>query len=217
MEFVDVRGVTRLFGGRAVLRGVTTRFARGTLTSVEGPNGAGKSTLLAVLGGSLAPTAGAVAYGLPEPDPDGVRRELGWLGHESHTYRDLTARENIALAASLRGIDPQEGFSRVAGSLGIAEFADQSVGTLSRGQRQRVALARAVVHAPSLILLDEPLTGLDAESVARFTCWVRAERDRGSIVVIVNHLAGYSEEVQARRLRLERGKIVLDAAGSRAR
>ncbi|HVW26377.1 MAG TPA: ABC transporter ATP-binding protein [Polyangiaceae bacterium] len=212
IEAVDVRGVSRAFGGRPVLRGVTTRFERGTATFVEGPNGAGKSTLLGVIGTTLAPTSGSVRY---EPVGDSVaevRRELGWLSHDVRMYRELTGRENIELTARLHGEDAKEAFSAVARRLGLDEFADQPVATLSRGQRQRVALARVLVHRPSLLLLDEPLTGLDVDSANRLATVIAEERSSGTIVVVVSHTEGFPERVGGRRLRLERGRIVRDAA-----
>jgi heme exporter protein A len=190
---------------------VTTRFARGTITFVEGPNGAGKSTLLGVLGTAIAPTSGTVTYAPLGGSPEEVRAELGWVAHDSRAYRELSGRENVALSARLRGVDPDAGFARVSERLGLEDFADQPVQTLSRGQKQRVAIARAVVHEPSLLLLDEPLTGLDTETAERVARWLEAERERGAIVIVVSHVAGFPERVGGRRLRLERGRIVLDA------
>jgi heme exporter protein A len=194
-----------------VLRGVTTRFERGTVTFVEGPNGAGKSTLLGVVGTTLSPTSGTVRFEPLGDSLEAVRRELGWLSHEGRMYRELTGRENVELAARLQGESSVDAFSVVASRLGLEDFADQPVATLSRGQRQRVALARVLVHRPSLLLLDEPLTGLDAESAERLASVIGEERSNGTIVVVVSHTAGFPERVGGRRIRLERGRIVRDA------
>ncbi|HEX3597732.1 MAG TPA: ABC transporter ATP-binding protein [Polyangiaceae bacterium] len=212
IDAVDVRGVTRAFGGRPVLRGVTTRFERGTVTFVEGPNGAGKSTLLGVLGTALSPTSGTVRFEPIGDSVEDVRRELGWLSHEGRMYRELTGRENIELAARLQGVASTSAFAGVSSRLGLDDFADQPVATLSRGQRQRVALARALVHEPSLLLLDEPLTGLDVESADRLAKVISEERTRGSIVIVVSHTTGFPERIGGRRIRLERGRIVKDIA-----
>jgi heme exporter protein A len=216
IESVEVRGVSRIWSGRTVLRGVSTRFEGGTITFIEGPNGAGKSTLLGVIGTTLMPTAGVVEYPPLGDELEAVRAELGWVAHESRAYRDLTARENVHLAAELRGLDVRAAFERLEGPLGLRGFAEQPVGTLSRGQRQRVALARALVHEPSVILLDEPLTGLDAESCERVASLFEGERARGAILIVVNHVAGFAERMNARRLRLEKGRIaeIANAAGS---
>ena len=208
VERIEVRGVTRVYGGRAVLRGVTTTLSAGTATVIEGPNGAGKSTLLGVLGTLVPPTAGRVTYEPLGDDSRRVRGEIGWLAHESRTYRELTARENIALAARLSGVDPVREFARVEELLALGPFADQPVATLSRGQRQRIALARAVVHSPSVLLLDEPLTGLDPDSAERVEGLVAREIAGGTIVVVVSHSAGFAERLGARVLRLEAGRVV---------
>jgi heme exporter protein A len=180
------------------------------VTFVEGPNGAGKSTLLGILGTTLSPTSGTVRFEPLSDSLDAVRRELGWLAHDGRMYRELTGRENVQLAARLHGVAPEEAFTAVAARLGLDEFADQPVATLSRGQRQRVALARALVHGPSLVLLDEPLTGLDSESADRLARVIVEERDKSSIVVVVSHTAGFPERVGGRRIRLERGRLVRD-------
>lgn len=197
--------MTRLFGATAALRGVTCQFDAGTATFVEGPNGAGKSTLLAIVGTVLRPTSGTVTYGSGLSRGE-ARRHIGWVGHESHCYRELTGRENVALAASLLGLE--SGAVAVACERVRAErFYDQPVGSLSRGQKQRVALARALVGAPSVLLLDEPLTGLDPETVQHFDNVLSEERDRGAIVVVVSHTSGWAERLGARRVRIERGRV----------
>jgi heme exporter protein A len=207
VERIEVRAVTCILGGRTVLRRVSARFDRGTITFVEGSNGAGKSTLLGVIGTLLRPTSGFVAYEpLPE-SPEDIRSQLGWLGHDARVYRDLTSRENVDLAARLSGIDPVKGWARVASRLGIEALADQAVATLSRGQKQRVALARALVHEPSLVLLDEPATGLDVDGSERVERLLVEERDRGAIVIVVSHAAGAAERVSGRRLKLDRGRL----------
>jgi ABC-type multidrug transport system ATPase subunit len=208
VDAIEVRGVSRVFRGRPVLRGVSARFERGSITFIEGPNGAGKSTLLAILAAGLAPTAGTVEYAPLGGSATVARREAGWLAHEPRAYRDLTARENVVLAARLRGADPDAAYSRVSSALALDAFADQAIGTLSRGQKQRVALGRVLVHSPSVLLLDEPLTGLDAESVRRCAELFGAERDRGTILVVVSHVEGFPERVGGARLRLENGRVV---------
>jgi heme exporter protein A len=189
---------------------VTTRFDKGTITCIEGPNGAGKSTLLGILGTAVLPTAGRVTYAPFGDDRNLVRAELGWLAHDLRTYRELSGRENIELAARLSGCDVASAYARVESSLGLSDFAKQPVGTLSRGQKQRIALARALVHDPSLILLDEPMTGLDPDSASRVVQLLAEERKRGAIVVLVSHDAGLPERIGSRRLRLERGRVVRD-------
>jgi len=207
VERIEVRGLSRLYGGRAALRGVSAVFAGGRVTCLEGPNGAGKSTLLGVVGTRITPTSGTVTYGVLGQDVRAARAEIGWLGHEGRAYADLTGRENVALAARLHGVAVDEAVAAVSERLGLGEFLDRAYGVLSRGQRQRVALARALVHGPSVLLLDEPMTGLDRESAARVTGIVADEAARGAVVVVVSHDAGFADTLGAVRFRLERGRV----------
>jgi ABC-type multidrug transport system ATPase subunit len=208
IEHIEVRGVTRLFGTTPALRAVNARFDAGTITFLEGPNGAGKSTLLAVIGTVLAPTSGEVTYHPLGSDLELVRPHIGWVAHESLCYRELSARQNVELAARVYGVDSRDAWQRVAKRVGAEALADRRVGTLSRGQRQRVALARALVHDPALLLLDEPWSGLDRASAEHLQQALLEERARGALVIVVNHTDGLAERIGARCVRLESGRIV---------
>jgi heme exporter protein A len=213
IERIVVEGVTRTFGAVAALRGVNAELRAGELVALEGPNGAGKSTLLAVLATVIRPTFGRVSYEPLGDDVDAVRPELGWVAHESLLYRELSGRENVEFAARLYGVAEGVAIERAWNRVEAAAFIDRRVATLSRGQRQRVALARALVHSPSVLLLDEPWTGLDAASAALLERELVAERERGTLVVVVTHAADQAERIGARRLRLEGGRVVPANAG----
>jgi len=206
IEYIEVRQVTRLFGATPALRAVSARFDVATLTLLEGPNGAGKSTLLAILGTVLKPTSGTLDYHPLGGDPERVRQHIGWVSHESLCYRELSARQNVELAARFQGVPVAGAWERVAARVGAESLAERAVGTLSRGQRQRVALARALVHDPAILLLDEPWSGLDRASSSNLEKVVMAERDRGALVIVVNHQEGLAERLGARVLRLENGR-----------
>ena len=205
---IRVEGVTKLFGSTAALRGVSAVFEAGSISFLEGGNGAGKSTLLAIMGTVLKASRGVVQYGELGLDRRMVRAQLGWVAHDSHCYRDLTAQENVALAARMYGMEPSAAWSSVASRLDIVGFANRRVGTLSRGQKQRVAIARALVHRPGVLLMDEPWSGLDQRACSRLVELLGEERDRGAIVIAVSHVAEHAARLGARRLRLERGVIL---------
>jgi ABC-type multidrug transport system ATPase subunit len=208
IEHIEVRSVTRLFGSTPALRAVSTRFEAGTITFLEGPNGAGKSTLLAVIGTVLSPTSGDVVYAPIGSDLELVRPHIGWVAHDSLCYRELSARQNVELAARVYGVAIEGAWERVAKRVGAESLADRRVGTLSRGQRQRVALARALVHDPALLLLDEPWSGLDRASAEHLQQALLEERARGALVIVVNHADGLAERLGARCVRLENGRVV---------
>ena len=206
VERVEVRNVTRLFGSTVALRGISARFESGGIAFLEGPNGAGKSTLLAVIGTILRPSSGSVEFVPVGGAADVRRRHIGWLSHDSHCYRELTARQNVEHAAGLPGVDGAEGWRRAAERVGALGLAERTFGTLSRGQQQRVALARALVHSPSVLLLDEPWSGLDVNSGARLEQVLREEQERGAVVIVVSHSPELAERLATQRVRLERGR-----------
>lgn len=202
---VVVQGVTRSFGTTVALRGIDATFSSGEITTLEGHNGSGKSTLLAIVGTLLPPTGGRVAYDNDYDVTARIRREIGWVSHETHCYPDLSAEQNVMLAASLYGVDGASAWARAKERFAMGGHTP--VRQLSRGQRQRVALARALVHEPSVLLLDEPTTGLDPEGVERLLTAVNEEVSRGCIVVLVTHDAAVAERVATKRLYLERGRV----------
>jgi heme exporter protein A len=188
--------------------GVSARFESGRITVVRGPNGSGKSTLLGIVGTLVKPTSGEVDHGALGQSRAEVRSALGWVGHESLCYPDLSGRRNIELAARLYGVDERDAFERAQARFDLAAFADRPLRTYSRGQRQRIALARGLVHKPALLLLDEPATGLDAASTDRLRQVVREEAQRGAIVVIVTHEDRLTVGLEVGVLMLERGRRV---------
>ena len=181
-------------------------FSAGTITTLRGPNGSGKSTLLTIVGTLTKPTAGRIDHGDLGPGTLAVRASLGWVGHESLCYPDLSGRENIELAASLHGCPPGRAFAVAAERFDLHVFADRPVRTCSRGQRQRIALARALVQTPRLLLLDEPTTGLDAAAMQRLAIVLREEAGRGATVVLSTHDDAFAANLGGDVVTLDRGR-----------
>jgi ABC-type multidrug transport system ATPase subunit len=204
---VELRSVTKTYGPVRALVGASARFEPGRVAVVMGPNGSGKSTLLAVVGTLARITSGSVSHGDLGKTRGEVRSKLGWVGHESQCYPELTGRENIELAARLRGLDGAEAYARAVERFELGAYADRPVRTYSRGQRPRVALARALVHRPSLVLLDEPTTGLDASSAEKLRGVVREEARGGAIVVVVTHDDPFASSVADDGFRVDRGRV----------
>ena len=209
LRSVVARELTKLFGATPALRGASLELRPGEITLLAGPNGAGKSTLLNILGTQLKPTRGSVTY----IDARGrhlnrsqVRSQLGWVSHASQCYAELTGRQNVELAAELQGV-PKTEYRVLAERLALGRFAERAVSTLSRGQTQRVALARALIHRPSLLLLDEPWTGLDKKSGELLEKIVREERERGALIAIVSHEKDLAERLDARKVTVVQGRV----------
>jgi heme exporter protein A len=152
---IRARGVERRFGRKRVLHDLDLDVAAGESLLVTGPNGSGKSTLLALCAGLLVPTAG-------ELDVAVERGRIGYLAHEPLLYRELTAVENLDLFGRLYRVqERRERIGMLLERFGLWDARGERVGSFSRGMVQRLALCRTILHAPDLLLLDEPYAGLD--------------------------------------------------------
>jgi heme exporter protein A len=220
---VESRRLRVLLGDQAALRGVDLVVRAGTRVALVGPNGAGKSTFLRVLAGLVRPTSGEVCVEgrSLRLDPWHVRRAVGMVGHQSMLHPDLTARENLLVYARLYGLDKVAGRADAAiEGVGLQSRRDSRVSTLSRGMVQRLALARALLHEPSILLLDEAETGLDAGAHDLLVTALGA----GRTVIFASHDLGYVREVADEVVFLSNGRVVgrceahaTDAAGLRER
>jgi heme exporter protein A len=159
---LELEGLTRRYGEREALAGVSLSLSEGQTLVVLGPNGAGKTTLLRVLATLLRPHAGEVrVLGSRLPgEAWAVRGRIGLLGHEPLLYRELSASENLRYHARLHGVAAAR-VEELLGAVGMSARVREPVRTLSRGMVQRVAIARALLHDPQLLLLDEPRANLD--------------------------------------------------------
>jgi heme exporter protein A len=169
--------------------GVDLSVRAGECVALFGPNGAGKTTLIRLIAGLLKPTAGSVhVRGRSVRDDGSARSQVGLISHQTMLYHALTARENVEFAARMYGMsDPRSAATRALERMRIVDRSDSSVRALSRGLQQRVSIARAIVHEPSVVLLDEPYTGLDAAGGAALTDMLRALRRGGAALVLVTH------------------------------
>ncbi|MFI5306053.1 MAG: ABC transporter ATP-binding protein [Polyangiales bacterium] len=206
---IEVRDLVKLYGPTRALAGVQLELRAGQITAIEGPNGSGKSTLLDVLSLLSRPSRGELRFGQHDPRrAPGLRARIGLVAHAAMVYPDLTGEENLLLTAKLYGLTTGAATERgLAQRFELGPFMQRPARTYSRGQLQRLSLARALVHAPRLLLLDEPSTGLDARGVERLSEAMREERARGAIVVLVTHDAALASDVSDTRVRLERGRV----------
>ena len=210
---VALEGVGRAYGERVALRDVSFTLPAGATVAVFGANGAGKTTLLRILAGLLRPHAGrACVLGAELPrEAYRARGRIGLLGHEPMLYRDLTVRENLRFHARLHGIADGRAEELVE-RVGLAARADEPLRTLSRGMAQRAAICRTVLHAPELLLLDEPLANLDPGGAAAVAPLIG--RGAGPARVLISHDAeqGLAEADHVLGLRGGRQAIWAPAA-----
>jgi heme exporter protein A len=216
-DIVEARGLVKVYGPTRALVGVDARFEAGVVTVVEGPNGSGKSTLLGILAQLVRPTRGEVRYGDRTRGGVELRGSIGVLAHAAMIYPDLSGLENLTLYARLHEVpDARARIEALLERFEIGRFRDRPARTYSRGQLQRIALARALLHEPTLLLLDEPSTGLDVRGVERLVRAVEEERKRGAIVVLVTHDTSLADCLAQRRIRLERGRVAERTGEARA-
>lgn len=213
MNALSVRGLTVRFGERTVLDGVSLDVERSELVVVMGPSGCGKSTLLRAIAG-LEPIAGGIIC-LNDRDATMLRphqRNIGFVFQDLALFPHLNVGENIAYGLRRRGMKAHGRRERVRELLDLVGLGDatlRNVQTLSGGEQQRVAVARALAPSPSLLLLDEPLSALDADRKLGIADEiVRVIRTTGTAAVYVTHDEDEATRVGSRVVRLEDGQLV---------
>ncbi|MBM3140940.1 MAG: ABC transporter ATP-binding protein [Chloroflexi bacterium] len=209
---IETRGLTKRYGTLDVVRDVTIAVGPGSKTALTGANGAGKTTLLGMLATLIVPSAGeATVAGHPvQPPAPALRRRIGVLAHLPMVYEELSPWENLAFFARLYAV---EGAAARAEELlrrvGLWARRHEPTHVFSRGQHQRLALARALLHAPDILLLDEPETGLDPEGVAVLDELVL--RAPGLTVIAATHRLDHVASWSDGTVHLDRGQVVEDA------
>ena len=200
--------VDKRYGAVYALRNLTLTIAAGECVAIAGRNGSGKTTLLRVAAQLVRPTRGSVAYSSSEKHP---KPAIGFVAHATMVYGELTALENLIFFAKLQGVAAAKTRAdELLREVGLEDRKDSLVRTFSRGMRQRVAIARALLAQPSLLLFDEPATGLDAESNAWLTEHVRKLRDTGCTILMSLHGESEMARLATRAIRLEGGGMIAD-------
>jgi heme exporter protein A len=200
------------------LDGVDLDLPAGTFLTLVGPNGAGKTTLLRMLAGLSRPSGGElrVLGVVPGPSAAALRARIGLVSHESQLYADLSADENLRFFAALYGVPDPE--SRIDSALAQVELRGRRadpVRVFSRGMTQRLSIARALLHEPSLLLFDEPTTGLDDRAVGILVDLLAALHGGGRTLILTTHRLDVGLRVADRVAVQARGRIVHEAeAGS---
>jgi len=210
---LEVREVSKFFGDVTALKRVSLRIERGESVLLYGPNGAGKTTLLRIMAALSRPSEGQVFLKDEElaRHPVGIRSEIGFLSHSTFLYGELTAAENLRFAGALFGLRQRdEKVERALEVFGLRDRSDVPVRELSRGLQQRVALARVILHQPTYILLDEPFTGLDAETSAGLQDFLRGLPGEGKALVFSTHQFEQGAAIARRLVLLERGGVRYD-------
>lgn len=216
---IRFENIEKRYGGLTALRRIQLDIAAGECVALAGRNGSGKTTLLRIAAGLVRPSAGAIRFPGPRSAPVvpvtavalPSRPHTGFVAHATMVYDELTAAENLLLFAKLQGFSgASERVTRLLEDVGLSGRRDSLVRTFSRGMRQRVAIARALLQEPSILLLDEPGTGLDAQGIAWLTGRLRRLRDTGCTILMSLHGESELSMLATRAIRLDRGMVVGD-------
>ena len=193
---IDVRGLTKSFGGREVVHDLSMQVKRGTIYGFLGPNGSGKTTTIRMLCGLLTPDSGegrCLGYDIRR-DADKIKRQVGYMTQRFSLYQDLSVRENLEFVARLYGMrNPQHAARDMIARLGLNGREDQLAGELSGGWKQRLALGACTLPNPRLLLLDEPTAGVDPKARRDFWNEIHALAAEGLTVLVSTH---YMDEAE---------------------
>lgn len=211
---LKISGLSKRFDAPAV-SGLDLKVRRGEFYALLGPNGAGKTTILRMVAGLLQPDAGEILiFGHDaKRDPIAAKRLVAWVSDEPMVYDRLTPFEYLEFVAGLWKIEAPVAQSRASDLLdwlGLAEHAHQRCGGFSKGMLQKVALAGALVHDPSLIILDEPLTGLDAGSARQVKDVLKRRVAQGVTIIMTTHILEVAERMAERIGVIANGQLIAE-------
>lgn len=212
---IEIEQLTKYYGERKAVGPLSFTIEKGEVVGLLGLNGAGKTTTLRMLSSDLLPTSGKMrvdGVDLVEA-PEKIRQKIGYLPDRPPLYGEMTVREYLRFAAKLKGTkgNIEKRVEEVIASTDLGEYADARIDTLSHGYRQRVGIAQAIVHKPKLLLLDEPISGLDPVQIVEMRALIRSLRGEHTTVVS-SHILSEISETCDRVLVIRDGEIV--AAGT---
>ena len=195
---IELRNVTKMFGAKRAVDRLDLHVRAGELFAFLGPNGAGKTTTIKMVCGLLAPTSGVVRVGGSPASSQEARQRLAYVPDQPYLYEKLTGREFLRFVVEMYGLDPRAATSKIGGLVDTFEmndYVDDLCESYSQGMKQRVVFAAALVHDPKVLIVDEPLVGLDPRS-ARIVKDLFVEQARSGVAVLMStHLLSIAEEL----------------------
>lgn len=211
---VQVENITKTYGTQKALDQVSFRFDDGELVGFLGPNGAGKSTLMKIITGYLAADVGEVVLNGERVTPENyqLRKAIGYLPENNPLYLDLYVKEYLNFAAGFYNLaNKKQKIAEVIDMTGLGLEQRKKIGALSKGYRQRVGLAQALIHDPSVLILDEPTTGLDPNQLDEIRSLIR-EISREKTVLFSSHIMQEVEAICSRVIIINQGKMIADGS-----
>lgn len=219
---LEARGLTKYYGSVLAVHQIDFRLEPGQVLGYLGPNGSGKSTTVKMLTGLLQPTDGEVLFEGQDIQRDLVayRRHLGYVPEEANLYPYLTGQEYLELVGTLRDMPEARMKSKIASFLELFSLAPHrhvALGSYSKGMRQRILLISALMDNPQVLILDEPLSGLDVTSALIFKSLIQSLSARGKIIFYCSHVLEVVEKVCTRLLILRKGQVIASGATEEVR
>jgi ABC-2 type transport system ATP-binding protein len=217
-----LKGIRKAYNHVPAVKDVSFCARPGEVLGYLGPNGAGKSTTIKILAGLLEPDAGRIELDGRDvmQDVDAYKKRIGYIPEQAEVYTHLSGREYLQLVCRLR-LMPEKRLAakvdRVLEQLGLAFDMDQPMENYSKGMRQKVLVSAAILHDPDVLLLDEPLSGLDVATVLIFKAILRAFAAQGKIIIFSSHLIDVVERICDRVIIIDRGTILADDSVKRLR
>jgi ABC-2 type transport system ATP-binding protein len=210
---ISVGELKKFFGDVKAVDGISFEVKKGEVFGLLGPNGAGKTTTIKLLLGLLEPNQGDISImGLnPETEEVEVKRRVGYVSEEPLIFKSLTPKDLFNFIASIRSLNAEESSKRALEyleSLGALEYYEQLVATLSHGNKQKIQIISAILHDPDLLIMDEPLAGLDAKSVKVVKEILDIHIENGGAVLFSTHIMEIAEDLCDRIAIMNRGKLV---------
>ncbi len=215
MTAIVAHNLEKRFGSTIGLDGIDLDIPTGSTMAILGPNGAGKSTLLRLIAGLARPSSGSLEVCGTAAHHQAARARVGFIGHTTGLYPELTARENLIFAARLRGV--ANASARIEAQLaeaGLSRVADRRTGDFSRGMAQRLSIAVGLVDEPEIVLLDEPFTGLDRTASDRLVERLMGLRRRNRTLILVSHDVALAARLADAAVVLRRGRIAHRECGN---
>ena len=210
---ISVKNLKKFFGEVKAVNGITFDVHKGEVFGLLGPNGAGKTTTIKLLLGLLEPLEGEISiFGLnPEREEIQMKKNVGYVSEEPMIFKSLTPKDLFNFIASIRQLDPKEATKRVeeySESLGTKEYYNQIIASLSHGNKQKIQIISSILHEPDLLILDEPISGLDAKSVRVVKEILDIHIEKGGSVLFSTHIMEVAEDLCDRIAIINRGKLV---------
>ncbi len=210
---IEVDRVTKKYGNKLAVDGLSLSISRGELFAFLGPNGAGKTTTIKMMCGLLFPTSGSVRVGGFDVQKDGMaaRRMISYVPDQPYLYEKLTGREVLQFVADMYAMPRERGRQRIEAMIdlfGLRSFVDDLTQNYSHGMRQRTVFAAALLHEPAVLIVDEPTVGLDPRSVRLLKDLLRAEAKRGTTVFLSTHSLDIAEELAGRIGVVAQGQLI---------